>query len=162
MRRLPVVALPALRILPALTAGATLLLAGAALAGVSVESNSWSIGINDGPSHKVSAGKTFRCDGSETVGSIGVSVKLRSSIPSGDDWGFTFDGPPQAGDAIPTDEGPSRGGSTLIQTAEVPTLFPKLQKHSVGSFPSGTYTFILEVSGRTAFTQKVTLANCAA
>jgi hypothetical protein len=146
------------------TASLVLAIAVAAFAatGVRIKSSFWEIGINNGPSHKVAAGRRFTFCGAETVGVIEAKVTLRSPIPSGEDFGYGLDGPRSAGNSLFTNAGPSDGRGTVIAPAQIPLSFPKLKARNAIGFPPGSYRFVLKVAGHQAFTQRVALVHRAA
>jgi hypothetical protein len=129
-----------------------------ATAGLGVKSHDWEIGINDGPSHKVAAGGTFKYCASKTVGAITARVDL-SAAPVGEEYSFGLAGPAAVGDSLPTEGNTFTAPSGLIDPAFIPLTFPKLKAQDAESFPPGTYRFTLTVSGAPALTQKVKLVR---
>lgn len=137
----------------------TVAVAAVASTGIRIKSGVWEIGITNGASHKVAAGRKFTFCGTQSVGVIEAKVTLRSPLPSGEDVGYGLDGPRAAGNSLFTDAGPSTGRGTVIDPNQIPLTFPKLKARNASSFPPGTYRFVLKVAGHQAFTQKVTLVH---
>jgi hypothetical protein len=136
------------------------LLLGAATAqaagGLSITSHSWKVGIANGPSQKVAAGKSYTYCTSKQVASLAVDVVL-ASTPKGTPWAIELAGPPIAGKTPPTDEGDFDGKGGVVSPAFITLAFPKLKADGVSDFPPGKYTFMLLVAGRAALEQSVTL-----
>jgi hypothetical protein len=148
--------------LPGLIAAAlTLALAASAfasVAGLTVASKHWQIGINNGPNHKVKSGGTFHYCATKTVGVITPEINL-SATPAGADESFTLTGPRAAGASLPTDEGNFSGSPDMVSPEFIPLSFPKLKAEEAASFPTGTYVFTLSVGGAPAVSEKVKIAR---
>jgi hypothetical protein len=129
-----------------------------AVAGLTVTSKRWQIGINNGPDHKVKSGGTFRYCARKTVGAITPEIAL-AATPAGADESFVLTGPPAAGASLPTDEGNFSGSAGIVNPSFIPLGFPKLKAENADSFPNGTYVFTLSVGGAPALSEKVKLAH---
>lgn len=124
--------------------------------GLSVKSQSWEIGINDGPNHKVGAGGTYKYCASKTIGVLTPEISL-SAVPVGEDYSFAIAGPSAAGASLQTEAGSFTGQGTMIDPAFIPLAFPKLKAKDASSFPPGSYRFTLTVSGAPALSESVKL-----
>lgn len=134
------------------------LTASALATGLSVKSHYWEIGINNGPSHKVAAGGTFKYCASKTVGAITPKVVL-SSVPVGEEYSFGVAGPAAAGTTLTTEAGSFSGQGTVIDPVFIPLAFPKLKAEDASALPNGSYRFTLTVAGASALTEKVKIVR---